>query len=378
MKNKIKKLFLASVQWGYGVYSWCVYNAFRVLPIKKGLVVMATRKSSSLEGNFSYIYEELVSRNIHVELYFLQKLSVKTWLSHPRWLAQCEVLILDDYYRPIHSLRIRKGTRVIQVWHAAGAFKKFGFSQVGAPSGNSYRKERRAHKNYTDVVVSSSYVIGKYAEAFGVPECKIHPLGLPRSDFFFDTNRHDTIIANLKQKYHIFQNNKRKILYAPTFRGDMLERKQFTCPLDFSLLKSVLDTSVLIVKLHPAVEDTIFVPEELQNCVIDLSSEPIEELMILADLLITDYSSIIFEYSLLYRPMIFFPYDLDIYLDHVGLYEEYRSLVPGEIAMNMGELVTILAKDTPVDIGQLYKFNIMYHEHKDGQATKRFVDYFFT
>src|SRR5699024_5399291 len=127
------------------------------------------------------------------------------------------VILLDDFYPLIYPLKIRKQTDLIQVWHAAGAFKTFGFSRMGKIGGPSIHS--RNHKNYTKAVVSSEGVRENYAEGFGISIDKVYASGVPRTDMFFDKERTLDINENLYKNYPYLE-NKNVIIFEPTFRGN--------------------------------------------------------------------------------------------------------------------------------------------------------------
>src|SRR5699024_5949284 len=101
-------------------------------------------------------------------------------------ISNAKYLILDDYYLPIYMIKPTRHLKVIQLWHAAGAFKKFGYSTVGTKFGpnHSYLKVVPVHSHYTHVYVSTENVIQDYAEAFNMSPSHIFPYGIPRADLF--------------------------------------------------------------------------------------------------------------------------------------------------------------------------------------------------
>ena len=101
----------------------------------------------------------------------------------PWLLARADVIVIDDYQPVIYRVD-DPDVRIIQLWHAWGAFKTVGYSRVGKPGGPS--PYSRVHKNYTHAIVSSEHDVPFYAEAFGIPEARVVPTGIPRMDRFFD------------------------------------------------------------------------------------------------------------------------------------------------------------------------------------------------
>ena len=267
--------------------------------------------------------------------------------------AQCGTLILTESYLPAYAVQRPKDTKVIQLWHGCGAFKKWGYSTLDNSFGAS-RKSIEAfpmHNCYTLVPVSSSNVSFAYREAFHMeknPEC-IKPLGVPYTDIYYNQD----FIANAKENLcrycirkgsrmknlpHYFD-GKKVILYAPTFRGTGITNATGGSNIDIEKIHEFLgEDYIFLIKLHPFAKDRPEIPRELSHFACDISDVSTAEALAAADLLITDYSSIIFEYSLLKRPMLFFPYDLDSYIDERGFYYPYKEFVPGLIAYNQEDL----------------------------------------
>ena len=128
---------------------------------------------------------------------------------------------------------------------------------------------------------------------------------------------------------------------------------------------------VLALKMHPFVKDSIKIENDR---IVDLSDYPaINDILIMTDLLITDYSSIVFEYSLLERPMIFYADDLDSYEHERDFYYPYESFVPGPIVKTTDELIAVL-NNSECDYEKIKSFKNKFFDYTDGLASKRFVD----
>ncbi|MEA3320553.1 MAG: CDP-glycerol glycerophosphotransferase family protein [Bacillota bacterium] len=354
------------------------FNFAKCLPRNKKKIVFATNKSEKLEGNFKNIYEEMFFNSSNNKFVFHLK-EDRGFLKKLRMyldFGTASVILLDDYYNQLYHLKIRKNTKVIQTWHACGAFKKFGFSAQGYRDANSLYFEKGAHSIYTDVITSSFNIAPHYAEAFNKEISKIQSIGVPRTDIFFDTDYIDYIKRKYQLKFSQLM-DKKVILYAPTFRGTPKERVKFKLELDIkNMMNSLGEDYVLILKLHPSVREGVKIPEESKNFVIDLTTDgDINELLLITDVLITDYSSVIFEYSLLNRPVIFFAYDLDYYLSERGFYYEYQTLVPGPVVRTTDELIKKV-NNKNFDYKKLKEFRDYFFDIQDGKSSKRFVQTF--
>lgn len=358
-----------------------------LFPINEKKVTFASYRSKRLEGNLLYVYQELSNRYPDYQYNFLFKKYDSSILGKFRYvlhmlrasylLSTSRYFFIDDFYFPIYIIKPRNGTEIIQLWHAAGAFKKFGLSTIGTSFGPSteYLKHVKIHSNYSKVYVSSKNVIPFYAEAFDMPEEKIFPLGLPRTDFFFQDNQREKATEKL---YRFFPKlkNKKLILYAPTFRGSSHYQKDFDFPIDISLLRSTIgDDYVLIVHLHPYMNTEIKINENNRDFLCHIQGQmSIEELLAITDILITDYSSIIFDFSLLCRPIAFMAKDLEEYIKERDFYYNYLDFIPGPLFTKTEELGNWI-KEGSYDLERIYEFRNKFFEYTDGKASRRIVDH---
>ena len=185
-----------------------VYVICSLVPVKKR-VVFATYRTTKLSDNFKFIYNEMKSQPLDYEYVFLlQKmepglLGKIKYLLHllkaTYYLATSAFFIIDDFYFPVYVIKPRKGTEVIQVWHACGAFKTFGFSRLGKDGGPNQTTPN--HRNYDYAIVSSSEIRRFYAEGFGIDEKNVLPLGVPRTDDFFDVAHGKAIREKIYEEY---------------------------------------------------------------------------------------------------------------------------------------------------------------------------------
>ena len=215
--------------------------------------------------------------------------------------------------------------RFIQVWHAMGAFKTVGFSRLGKPGGPSPRS--LSHRNYTDTIVSAEAIRKNYAEAFKMDIEKVHAVGIPRTDVFFDINYKEKIRKEIFSSYPQLE-GKKIVLFAPTFRGNGVRTAHYNYSwISFAKIRESLgEEYVFIIKMHPFISD--MPTEKLDSSFfLNLSdSREINDFLFVTDVLITDYSSVIFEASLLNIKTIFFVPDYEEYIasrDFYYPYDEY-------------------------------------------------------
>jgi CDP-glycerol glycerophosphotransferase (TagB/SpsB family) len=360
-----------------------MFLVFRALARRTGRRILFSSDSrAELAGNLKMVHDRMVERGVDRdhELLSLFKENVSTrralrdrfrlsWL-----LARADVIVIDDYQSIIYRMH-DPSVRIVQLWHAVGAFKTVGYSRVGKPGGPS--PYERAHKNYTFATVSSTADVPIYAEAFGIPESHVIPTGVPRVDRFFDPAHRE---AAREAAFGAFPAARGRftILFAPTFRGNgALSATYDVGRIDFAALHRlcVEKDAVCIVRMHPFVRDPLRMPDHLTDRLLDGSAAPMEvnDLLFAVDLLVTDYSSIVYEYSILGRPVLFYAYDLEEYVASRDFYEPYKSFVPGRIVRTFDELLDAIHRDD-YEIEKVAPFVSRHFDHLGGGSTDRVID----
>ena len=370
------------------IRTWLVRIGFtlgRIGPLPHR-VLLATSHADRLGGNLAFIRDELRRRHPEIARAVLAHRATAGWrgrmaggiqaLRAGYHLARARVVIVDDYFFPLYVVSPRPGTTVIQTWHASGAFKKFGHSVRDATFGadSALTSRVRIHGNYDLCLVGSPSAVPHYAEAFGLPAQRfVSRLGIPRTDLFFGEAA-AAAAADVRGRYDL-PDDRRIVLYAPTFRGDRVTAARFSDDLDLGALERELgDDHLLLLRLHPFVRGRRPIGDGLSDFVIDVSDHPdINALMLASDVLVTDYSSAIFEFALLDRPMAFFAPDLAEYEHERGFYVDYRSWVPGPIFETSDALAAWL-RSGRVDTERVRRFRSEAFEVADGQATRRIVE----
>ena len=358
------------------------YDIFKLLPISNR-ITFATYRTEKLEGNFKYIYDEVIRRNLNYEFAFLfQKYSPSVFgkikymlhmIKAAYYMATSAHFIIDDYYFPVYTIKQREGTNIVQVWHACGAFKKFGYDVIGKGYGASddYVKDIPIHTNYNTVIVSSDEVIECYATAFNMGKSNIKAIGVPRTDIFYSNENKEFASRRVLNRFPKLI-GKTIVLYAPTFRGKGQTTINFDMTLDLDYIsKNLPEGMVFALKMHPFVKQRM---EKIYDNIIDISDyEDVNEILITSDILITDYSSVIFEFSILERPIIMYASDKAEYMEERDFYYEYESFVPGPIATTTEEVVNII-KNGDWDLDKVKRFKNKFFKYSDGLSTKRFVE----
>lgn len=355
----------------------------RLLPRGKRLIVFTSDSRAELGGNLKIVHDRMVERRLdrRHQLLTILKPSVRARRSmvdrlRLAWLlARADVILLDDYQPAIYQLKPHPHVRIIQLWHAWGAFKTVGYSRIGKPGGpNPYSS---VHKNYTYATVSSPHVVPFYAEAFGLPEASVIPTGTPRMDEFLDAANQE---AGKDRALAAFPaaRGRRVILFAPTFRGDKANRATYPVEaVDLPALHSLaaeLD-AVAILKMHPFVTEPLNIPPALADRLVDAGAATIDvnDLLLIADVLVTDYSSLIFEYAALGRPMLFYAFDLDEYVAARDFYEPFEAFTPGRIVRTFPDLVDAI-RHGEFEQHKVPPFAARHLPAEPGSATDRIID----
>ena len=377
MRRAVISLRIATVRLAFRLASY--------LPLRRR-IVLATAHSERLSGNLAFIRDELDRRGSSVP--------VIVHAHRPRpgargrlaglWhgiqagyhLATARVTVVDDYFFPMYVVDKRRGTTFVQVWHASGAFKKFGYSVIQKSFGADelYISPVKIHTNYDVCLVSSMRVAPFYAEAFDQPLDRFQShTGIPRTDVLFGELAHRAA-ARVRARYPL-PGGRRVILYAPTFRGESVVSASYDDVLDLERLAATLgDDHVVLMRLHPFVRDALHIPAALAEFAIDVSGHPdINELMLVSDLLVTDYSSAIYEFSLLGRPICFLAPDHAAYEGERGFYFDYLTGVPGPVFTTTDELASYIRAGR-FDTARVEAFRAASFDVADGHASARVVD----
>ncbi len=345
-------------------------------------ILFASPLISDLSGNLGAVHDRMVERGLDREYDLVTALrpsrARRGFLGRVRLataLDRATVILLDDSYPPLHWLTIGPAVRVIQLWHAAGAFKTVGFSRIGTPT--EADKFARVHQKYTAAIVSSEHDVPFYAEAFGIPEDDVYPTGIPRMDRFLDERARAAGLAAARAAFPQTK-GKTTILYAPTFRGDGPKSSHFDLGvLDYAGLHGVAveKDAVVIIKLHPFVVQPLGIPAAFADRLIDGSRATIDvnDLLFAVDVLITDYSSIVFEFSTLGRPMLFYAFDLDHYAGSRDFYVPFETFVPGRIVRTFPEVIDAIRRDD-YEVEKVAQFATQHFAHLDAGSADRVID----
>lgn len=340
-------------------------------------------RSETLEGNLKFIYDELVRQKPNAVLVVVScqnKMDFRLFkeLHH---LSDTNAVFLDDYYLPIYLIKPKKELKIVQLWHAAGAFKKFGYSTVGTKFGADaeYLRIVPIHSNYTHVYVSSKHAKKYYAEAFNMSVENIFSLGVPRVDLFSNKEKEKATKAQIYQHYPLLKDEKTvNVLYAPTYRAIGQHKESafdlFQCVQNIS--NKMEKNKRLLVKLHPYIQkQNIHDLKKLTNVLI-VENFSINEWMFVSDAFITDYSSAVFEFALLNKPLIHYVPDYQEYKENRGFYKDIADTSDGELVETEDALIrwlNALSKHQTFDTKRMVALNFDYTQDVSERIIKHFL-----
>ena len=367
------------------------FTLFKLFPLKKRVTFLI-----SFPDNSMYIYKELQRQGIDIEVIFLchsrcfnvfKKINNATYLVESRniihtiigiyHLATSKQIIMDNYYGFLASTKFKEDVSCIQIWHSVGAIKQFGAEDPTNANRTpaALKRFKRVYDQFDRVVVGSDFMGDIFKKAFLIKEDVILKSGIPRTDFFFDERKQEQTKRSLYENNPVLK-EKKVILYAPTFRR--YENAIESVKLDIGKMYAKLkDEYVLLIKLHPAIKLELDLGDNYQDFAFDYGEYPdVNELLIITDILITDYSSIPMEFARLRRKMIFFAHDLATYEKDNGLWEIYESSVPGPVVQNTDEIIEFVL-DTTVDMAQIEAYAKKWAEYCRGNSSEKLVNILF-
>lgn len=360
------------------------FSMQRTKKINCDKAVFVLSREKNLQGNLYFIYQELQKQLPTAEIHFVyaeNKMNLKLF-KELNAISNAKYLIMDDYYLPVYLIKPDKEMKVIQLWHASGAFKKFGHSTIGTRFGpkKSYLKVVPVHANYTHVYVSSDTVAPFYAEAFNVSPDNVYPLGTPRADLFSNEEMKQKVRDELYQHHPVLsKENVINVLVAPTYRATGNQEET-----TFNMLNIIADHISMfknevqfIIRPHPYTKENMITYLNNYNNVIIAEGYSLNEWMLVADAFVTDYSSAVFDFSLLSRPIAHFVPDLSQYERNRGLYQDIQEISDGIILPSIDDFVKWVnsrAKGEKFDTSRMVAYNYNDTKNVSQQIVKHFID----
>ncbi|MEB8210900.1 CDP-glycerol glycerophosphotransferase family protein [Staphylococcus succinus] len=277
----------------------------------------------------------------------------KQVFKHIKALSVAKIIIIDTYYLMLGDFKKKTNQTVIQTWHAAGALKNFGLTdhQVDLSNKhmvNQYRKVYQATDNY---LVGGDAMATCFKNAFEATDDQFLKTGLPRLVPYRTVD-----IVKKQQELKIQYGIEGKVaIYVPTYR----EHQQSNRDINKEIFESELPHYTLLNKLHPSIASD------------DQTEIDLQSLMIMADIIISDYSSLAIEASLLNKPTLFYVYDEQRYEKERGLNEFYNDIPSQYKVYDETQLVGKLKEDS-VPLVPLFE---SWHEYNSKDSLEQVVNY---
>ena len=274
----------------------------------------------------------------------------------------------------------REGNVFLQTWHGT-PLKKLGFDIEDISSATPKYKQHiyKQSRAWDYLIAANGFSSDTFRRCF-MFENTILNTGYPRNDILYSIDR-DQIAAIIRRNLGI-PKDKKTILYAPTWRDDEFYGKgkyKLKLHLNLELMKRELkDDYVILIRTHYFIADSIDV-SDLSGFAYNVSKyDDISELYLISDILITDYSSVFFDFANLKRPMLFFTYDLEKYRDVLrGFYIDIEKEVPGPLVFTSEEVIDAINNIDSVAKRYKEKYEEFYNKFcgwEDGQASKKVVE----
>ncbi|MBK5210993.1 MAG: CDP-glycerol glycerophosphotransferase family protein [Coriobacteriia bacterium] len=313
---------------------------FSLFPVDEQKVVFASARDNKPTGNLAALltaYKKRYPDGKNVILFRTYSYGLWGKISYlfslvktTYHLKTAHYFFIDNALFPVHVIPHRKKTKVIQVWHATGALKKFG---LDTPVEERKVENRFLHRGYDFVIADSEPTRQAYATAFGISEDRILGLGSPRTDTLLAPDARQKARTLLLTE-HPGLAGKILLLFAPTFRGFSAD-KSAAQTFNVESLKNALGSNYAVVyKPHTVIKES---PDTHFDAVLS-SKNDLNVYLPAFDGLITDYSSVLFEAALLGMPLFKICGDLKDYLKQNGFYIDYLRDIPGANCRTTDEL----------------------------------------
>ena len=304
-KSLIKKIFRITVR----------FNLKRPL---LNIVCFASEQPSDKFGSFEGIAQYLNQKKVITYNLYGRINSIKAAYKIGYYLARSKIVVVDQAYQYLSYIGHVQNKYNIQVWHAAGAYKKFGRFTIDFSNEKALENQIKIHGFYSYVIVSSPYVIKYYAKAFNMPESNILPYGTTRLVNLKNKLTNEIYIKERIYESYNIDRKKKLILYAPTFREVNNKRDYFPSLDLFGFLDLLSDDYIVGIRLHPRAPKSIKkkysdVDLKYKNKLFNFSFISQEDAIIASDFVLTDYSSIIFDAAYIDKPILFYVPDIDVY-----------------------------------------------------------------
>lgn len=364
-----------------------------LLPVDKNLILFESGIGKQFADSPKYIYEELLKRdNKHKKVWVYNgnlpvkgkntKLIKRLSPEYYYYLARAGYWINNQNFPTYMSKR--KETTYIQTWHGTPLKKMlFDIENIQGRDEGYLNRVHAATKTWDYLISPSQYASTAFRSAFKY-EGEILETGYPRNDLFYKEEA-PVIAESVSDKLKI-PKGKKVILYAPTFRDNQTSKNNkfvFELKFDLERMKQALgDEYILLLRMHVVISNNLSIPSEFEDFVMNVSNySDIQELYLISDILITDYSSVMFDYANTARPILYYTYDLEDYRDNIrGFYMDFDKEAPGPFLKTTEELIDSITNINEINSEYKERYRLFREKYcgiEDGKATRRIVDKFF-
>ena len=347
-----------------------LYFFVKLLP-SKNKVTMLSRQSNEVSLDYVLLEKELKRQSPDLQIIILckkigpKKIDELMYMFHivrcMFHIATSKAVVIDGYSIPVSILKHKKDLKIVQLWHALGAIKKFGYQVLDYAEGRSSKiaNAMEMHKRYDYILCSSSATREFYSEAFNTPIEKVIVKGMPRVDYI---KADGSEIKKEFFKEHPDFDEKKIVLYIPTFRKSA---KKGVEAISRGLGKGDFSLIVRPHMLSDAYVDEKFLVNNKYN---------VFDLMKIADVIVTDYSAAAIEASILDKPLYFFAFDMGPYKSNRGFNIDLRKEVPSLIATN-SKMLKSMIDSGDYDYDTLRAFKNKYIETCDINNTENVASF---
>ena len=349
---------------------------------KKPVVMFMSEQSTSISTNLKAVKDRMLARGMDKDYVIVEsyrssvtnpRQGLKSWMDMLKKMAMSDFIFLDDHAPVLDWLILDKDTTLIQLWHAGAGFKSSGYSRwghIGCPAPYS------CHRQYKYGISGSKNIAHFFSEVWGINDSQVLPTGMPRIDEFLDENHRKKKTKELYEKYPMCK-DKKVILFAPTYRGTNKANAHYPYELiDFKRLYELCgDEYVVLFKMHPWVASDVPIADQYRDRFADVGRYPnINDLFYITGLLITDYSSNIFEYSLMRKPMLFFAFDEIQYSFSRGFHRPYEESAPGKVCHTFDGILKAI-EEQDFDYPKVEEYVQKHFDYIDSHASDRVIDW---
>lgn len=367
----MKSLFIDLLKTVYALYVKTISRMYTKAEKKKQVVYLLSFpnndhgliESLNKQEHLSICYTKQVS---HEALAYAEK-GIDTWCINTvqglfmtiKLITESKIVIADNYFPLLGDIVVDSRREIIQLWHATGAIKRFGLEEKSAANRTKTDHDRfnRVYQSFTRFLVGSKAMGDVFKKSYGATEEEILYLGFPRTDYLLKASKEEQ--------------QTQKIVYLPTYRKNNMPN----LVADVLFLREKLPaTTELIIKIHPAT--TLLEAEKLtavKGVRLVQQNQGADDLLLAADCLITDYSSVAFDYALISKQgkLVFYWFDEEEYEKETGIQQIFKETLPYKVVSTIEE-VALSIEESQDDLSA---FNEVWNTYNDGESTKRLLQW---